>query len=112
MSSIEPVGIGQWHFPDGTQVEIRDMLGALYRNRGPSVVRLNRRNNATMPTGMFHCEIEDNDEINNDIYIGIYLTENGTNSLNHNAASIKLPTCRFSQYHITDFKQQYHISNL
>ena len=73
-------GIGQWYFPNRTLVGDSEtsMQGALYRSRGPSVVRLNRKKNVKMPTGVFHCVIEDGDEVNISIYIGIYVTGNGT----------------------------------
>ena len=73
----DPTGIGHWHFPNSTLVGGKSMQGALYRSRGPSTVRLNRRKATTMPTGVFHCVIEDADEVIVSIYIGIYLTENG-----------------------------------
>ena len=49
---------GEWYFPNKTTVQTRgeDNKG-FYRNRGPRVVRLNRRNNATTPTGIFCCVI-------------------------------------------------------
>ena len=46
--------------------------GSIYRNRGPSVVRLNRRNNAMMPTGVFRCEIPDASGTNQNVYVGVY----------------------------------------
>ena len=70
-------GIGQWYFPNSTLVGGKSSQGALYRSRGLSVVRLNRMKNAMTPTGLFHCVIEDADEVNISIYIGIYLSENG-----------------------------------
>ena len=67
----------EWYFPNGTTVGTSDAGSDLYRNRGPSVVRLNRRNNAMMPTGVFHCEIPDASGTRQDIYVGIYLGEKG-----------------------------------
>ena len=53
--------IGEWYFPNGV-----DTVGTLtsntgrahfyYRNRGPSIVRLNRNNNPP-ERGRFHCEL-------------------------------------------------------
>ena len=67
-------GIGEWYFPNETMVSFgsHDKGGDFYRNRGPSVVRLNRRNNAMMPTGVFRCEIPDASGTNQSIYIGVY----------------------------------------
>ena len=50
---------GEWMYPNNTQVPI-DRAGLdFYRNRGPQVVRLNRRNNAVSPTGQYRCSIHD-----------------------------------------------------
>ena len=59
--------LGDWYFPDGGIVAIvpggdsdtPDNYRSIFRNRGPSVMRLNRRNNATSPTGVYRCEIPD-----------------------------------------------------
>ena len=49
--------LGEWFFPNGLAVQIHSAGGDFYRTRGPSVVRLNRRSNATIQTGTFCCEI-------------------------------------------------------
>ena len=69
---------GEWYFPSGAPVGTSGDRGGFYRNRGPSVVRLNRRNNAMMPTGVFSCEIPDASGTNQSIYIGIYPRGEGT----------------------------------
>ena len=63
---------GEWYFPSGASVGTSGAGGNFYRNRGPSVVRLNRRNNAMMPTGVFHCEIPDASGTSQSIYVGLY----------------------------------------
>ena len=51
--------MGEWYFPNGSAVR-RDGDGdSFYRNRGPSVVRLHRRHNVTMPAGEFCCKVPD-----------------------------------------------------
>ena len=65
----------EWHYPDGTAVQGKDS-GNIYRNRDPSVVRLNRRNNVTSPTGIYRCEIPD-DHSDKVLHIGIYNAEGG-----------------------------------
>ena len=52
---------GEWHFPDGSPVQIEGNGGNFYHDRGPGVVRLNRRNNATFPTGLYCCDVQDAD---------------------------------------------------
>ena len=50
-----------WYFPNGSVVQQRNYYqpyaADFYRNKDRSVVRLNRRNNALMPTGIFCCHI-------------------------------------------------------
>lgn len=64
---------GEWCFPNGSYVR-RYGSGdeVIYRNRGPSMVRLHHRNNSIPPTGIFHYKIPDVNEIYNSIYVGIY----------------------------------------
>ena len=78
-------GIGEWYFPNGKMVSFGSYNrgGDLYRNRGPSVVRLNRRNNAMMPTGVFRCEIPDASGTNQNIYIGVYPRKEGAPVINN-----------------------------
>ena len=64
--------LGEWYFPDGTLVQDgTEPSRDFYRNRGPSVVRLNRRNNATSPTGVYRCEIPDASGTTQDIFVGV-----------------------------------------
>ena len=68
--------LGHWYFPDGTPVpDGLDASRSIYRNRGPSVVRLNRRNNAQSPTGLYRCEIPDASGTNQTLYVGVYTTD-------------------------------------
>ena len=48
---------GAWHFPNGTTISNIEAGGDIYTSRGAGVVRLNRRNNATSPTGRFCCQV-------------------------------------------------------
>ena len=66
--------IGEWYFPNGMTV---DSAGDVYRRRSHSVVLLNRRNNAILPSGIYHCEISDKQERFQHIYIGIYPNGSG-----------------------------------
>ena len=66
----------EWYFPNGTQVRVYGSGDSIYRDRGSSVVRLNRRHNATSPTGIYQCVIPSLTGLIN-IYIGIYHDEQG-----------------------------------
>ena len=51
--------LGQWRYPNGSAVGVMSDGQDFYVDRGPSVVRLNRRYNATSTTGQFCCEVPD-----------------------------------------------------
>ena len=53
------MALGEWFFPNGSAVPVGGADGDFYKNRRPSVVRLNRRSNATSPIGQFCCEVPD-----------------------------------------------------
>ena len=60
-----PGRAGEWFFP-GTGNEMVGTTGDggdFYRDRDRGVARLNRRNNAIMPTGLFCCEIPDRNDV-------------------------------------------------
>ena len=48
---------GEWIYPNGDHVDSTGSGDDIYRNRDTSVVRLNRRNGATGPTGRYCCEV-------------------------------------------------------
>lgn len=51
---------GEWYYPDGRLVPNYGAGEDFYRNRGDDgTVRLNRRNNAQQPAGVFRCEVPD-----------------------------------------------------
>ena len=64
-------GIGEWFFPTGSSVNNEASGDDIYRGRGPSFVRLQRRNNAST-TGVFRCEVPDARGINQQLYVGVY----------------------------------------
>ena len=64
--------MGEWYFPNNmSTVRTEGDGGSFFRDRGPSVVRLHRRHNVTMPTGLFHCEVPDASGVNQRIYITV-----------------------------------------
>ncbi len=58
-----------WFLPNADKVQADGMI---FADRGPTIVRLNQRNNASLPAGIFHCSILNTSSIRQDIYIGIY----------------------------------------
>ena len=67
----------EWYFPDSNQVLINGSGSDMYRTKGPSAVRLHRRNNAMMPIGVFRCEIPDASGHSQSIYVGVYPDHQG-----------------------------------
>ena len=67
--------MGEWYFPNNmSAVRIKGKGDSFYRDRGPSVVRLHRKHNATMPTGSFCCEAPDANEVIQRVCITIEAT--------------------------------------
>ena len=53
--------VGEWYFPDGTIVPRNSAASSADFTRSGFLhqVRLNRRNNATSPTGIYECRVPD-----------------------------------------------------
>ena len=67
--------LGDWYYPNGTGIANSGDPDDFYRNRGPSVVRLNRRRGGV--NGVYHCMIPDTRGVDQTIYIGVYTTTTG-----------------------------------
>ena len=70
---------GEWFFPDRSVVEGNGRVSTLdfSRNREPSAVLLNQRNNAMGPIGLYRCEVLDARNVNQSIYVGLYPINGG-----------------------------------
>ena len=71
---------GEWFYPNGTMVSIMVVGQPYYRNRGTSLIRLNRRPNqglSLMYTGIYCCKIPDQNNVEQTMCVGAYLTESG-----------------------------------
>ena len=67
--------LGDWYYPNGTGVANYGERLEFYRNRGQSVVRLNRRRGGV--TGIYRCEIPDAAGVNQAMFIGVYNASTG-----------------------------------
>ena len=67
--------LGDWYYPDGTVVRNFGDGDDFYRNRGPSVVRLNRRRRGV--TGIYYCVIPDTTGVDQTMFIGVYTANTG-----------------------------------
>ena len=69
---------GDWIFPNGTRVPsmiVDQQRNLVYRTRGHSVVRLNRRRGGV--EGIYRCDIPDSTNVTQSIYIGVYTADTG-----------------------------------
>lgn len=66
-----PNRFGQFYYPNGIIVPIKSRAHQFYRDRGDQVVRLNRREGTTSPTGTYLCEIPDENGIIQKLYIDL-----------------------------------------
>ena len=69
---------GEWFYPDERMVPLMGGGEPYYRNRGTSLIRLNRRSNqglSVMYTGVYCCEIPDQMNVMQTLCVGAYLTE-------------------------------------
>ena len=64
-----PNRFGEFYYPNGIKVPIAKQQQGFYRNRGEKIIRLNRRDGATLPTGRYRCEIPDASGYMQNVYI-------------------------------------------
>ena len=70
---VESNKAGEWFFPSGTQVRVKNSSQEFYRNRGMQVVRLNHRQGSftDLERGLFRCEIPDSSNMTQTVYVHI-----------------------------------------
>ena len=59
----------EFYYPNGVQVPVARQQQGFYRNRGEQIIRLNRREGITSPTGRYQCEIPNADDMMVKLYI-------------------------------------------
>ena len=70
--------MGGWFFPNGMMVASAGNPRDIYRDRtgasstSDATVRLNRRNDGMDPTGLYRCEIPDENGLTQNLYVGIH----------------------------------------
>ena len=73
------VTLGDWYYPNGTGVANSIVVAGVqwdfYRNRGQSVVRMNRRRGGV--PGIYGCVIPDTTAVDQYVYIGVYTASSG-----------------------------------
>ena len=90
-SSAETGGgalLGNWYFPNGTEVPPDSTGWNFYITKGPGVVRLHRRTGGV--SGIYRCEIPDQSGINQILYVGLYAISSITSG-KQNDISLPVP---------------------
>ena len=74
---------GDWYFPNETRLPF-PTLGDIFENRDDQRVDLIRRNSATSPVGIYHCDIPtiavhdvDDTSVRATVYVGLYTGSGG-----------------------------------
>ena len=82
-SSSDGVHRGDWYFPSGTRLPFPGS-GIIFETRYAQRVDINRRNSATSPVGIYHCEIptlavhgDDDTSVRATVYVGLYTGSGG-----------------------------------
>ena len=90
---------GDWYFPDGTTKLPFPGGGDIFESREAQRVDLRRRNSATLPTGIYRCDIptnavhdDDNTEhsVRDTVYVGLYSRDGGNTYKNYNDPLVML----------------------
>ena len=62
--------LGNWYFPNGTEIPPNSTGWLFYTTRGPGVVRLHRHTGGV--SGIYYCVIPDLSGVNHTLYVGLY----------------------------------------
>ena len=90
---------GDWFAPDGKKVGgiSSTTVPGFGRNRGDMVVRLRRNSDTEPEEGIYHCVVEDADDMPQTVYVGLYNSGGGKSILRVYAANsiIYINYCRY-----------------
>ena len=86
--TVDGVVIGNWFFPNGTEVPSSGDQWDFHRTRGRMVVLLNRRRGGV--NGIYSCVVPDATNVNWTIYIGVYLADAGEWYMYIHSCSVQL----------------------
>ena len=67
----QPNRFGEFYYPNGIRIPVNSAGKDFYRDRGEQLIRLNRREGTSSPTGRYRCEIPDANGGNQKIFINI-----------------------------------------
>ena len=83
--SAESEDDGNWYSPNGSKIgpQTINSSQALYISWNNHTIGLNYVNISDIASGIYHCELADNNNITNHLYVGIYPQEEGRHSIQH-----------------------------
>ena len=91
---------GDWYFPNGERVKLEKDRVNIYKRCGDKQVNLLHKNDANIPSGIFHCDIPtsntENDSLvikNNILYVGLYTSGGNYNHVNKRCGCSLVPVC-------------------
>ena len=70
-----PNRFGEFYYPNAGTVSVKKAGYGFYRDRGAQVVRLNRREGVTSPSGKFRCAVPDASGTIQNLFVHLQLTE-------------------------------------
>jgi hypothetical protein len=76
---------GNWYSPNGSKIGPQTVSSSqvLYTSWDNHTIGLNYVNVSDIASGIYHCEIADNNNITNHLYVGIYPQEEGRHNTQH-----------------------------
>ena len=100
---------GEFYYPNNTLVRNNASGDSLYRNRGPQVIRLNRRNDVLSPTGRYRCEIPDSSGMNRNIFISITGLHEFIHNFDYIIYNKKIPSNRLGLMDASIYTKSVHM---
>jgi hypothetical protein len=68
---------GKWFLPNGSNITLGTNIQSLSIALGNQTVGLNIFNSPDFPTGIYHCEMMDRENVTHHLYAGIYPEDEG-----------------------------------
>ena len=68
---------GKWFLPNGSNITLEINIQSLSIILGNQTVGLNITNSTELPSGIYHCEMMDRENVTHHLYAGIYPEDEG-----------------------------------
>ena len=89
---------GNWYSPNGSKIgpQTLNSSQALYTSWNNHTIGLNYVDVSDIASGIYHCEIADDNNITNHLYVGIYPQEEGRHNIQHGLLTQNIKTLNIS----------------